>query len=384
MIIRIAFALILLALSLAPAAAVGNPVVAILRYGGTPEETTLSEYGVLDMLQAGGYISADEREHLDRRQDLEGENITIFWGDGGWDLATVNLMVDDALGREADALVTVTTPVTRAAVNATSDMDDAPAVLFASVFSAAEAGIAASSCDKPANATGSVIVPPYARTLALLQEQNPMLSNIGIISSSSEISGVAGGDEVSALAEALEMSVERVAVTTISDFPLAAQSLADAAVDAIVAPIDAITAQALPVISDIANDNGIPFVYPVLGAVYHGATFGVGFMDHYAQGLHLGRLLTAHLAGELDTAATGIRSFTGENHSVNLDAAEEQGITIGQDIIEAADIVLSGGLAEQSDAFVAAYAVHGMDTLRSAEMQDMAAESLASLQCGDA
>ena len=383
MFMRIAFAMVWLVLSLAPAAADGNPVIAILRYGGTPEETTLSEYGVLDMLQASGYISADERDHLNSRQDLEGENITIFWGDGGWDLATVNLMVDDALGREADALVTVTTPVTRAAVNATSDMDDAPPVLFASVFNAAEAGIAASACDKPANATGSVIVAPYERTLALLQEQNPTLGSIGVISSSSEISGVAGGDEVSALAEALGLSVERVAVTAISDFPLAAQSLADAAVDAIVAPIDATTAQALPIISDIANDNGIPFVYPVLGAVYHGATFGVGFMDHYAQGLHLGSLLTAHLAGELDAAAAGIRSFTGESHSVNLDAAAEQGITISQSIIDGADIALSGGEATQSDAFLAAYAVSSIDELASAEMQEMTAELLASLQCGE-
>ena len=359
-----------------------NPTVAVLRYGGTPEETTFSEYGVLDMLQATGMISADERVHLDTRQDLEGENINIFWGDGGWDLALVNLMVDDALGRGADVLIALTTPVARAAANATSDLDDAPPVLFASVFSPTDAGIAESSCDKQTNVTGSVIVAPYQRTLALLGEQNPDMSSIGILSSSTEISGLAGGDTVEALAGELGLEVKRLAVNTLSDFPLAAQALADEFVDAIVAPIDAVTAQALPVLSGIANENGIPFVYPILGSVYHGATFGVGFMAHYEQGLHLGRLLTGVLAGELDTEMTGIRSFSGEGHSVNLDAADEQGITIVQALVDTADIVISGGGDAKSAAFDAAYRTYSMDELRSDEVMEMGAGAIASLNCG--
>ena len=362
---------------------VDNPTIAILRYGGTANETTFSELGVLDILQAAGAISAAERDLLDQRIDLEGEHINIFWGDAGWDLALANLMIDDALGREADALIALTTPVARAAANATADMDDPPPVLFASVFSPTDAGIAESTCEKPANITGSVIVAPYQRTLALLGEQNPDIVSIGVLSSSSEISGVAGGDEVEALAQERGWNVKRLAVNALSDFPLAAQSLADDLVDAIVAPIDAVTAQALPVLSGIANESGIPFVYPILGSVYHGATFGLGFMEHYEQGLHLGRLLTGYLAGELDVAATGIRSFMGEGHSVNLDAAAEQDLSIAQALIDSAEIVIQDGVATTSEAFNAAYQTHSQDHLRSAEAQAEAAAFMASLQCGE-
>lgn len=360
-----------------------NPSVAILRYGGTAGETTFSEYGVLDMLEATGLISAEERQHLSTRQDLEGEHINIFWGDAGWDLAFANLMVDDALGREADVLITMTTPVTRAAVNATLDLDDRPPVLFASVFNPAEAGIAESECEKPDHVTGSVIEAPYERTLSLLQAQNANLGSIGILFSSGEITGIAGAEALEQLAEGLGISVSQAAVNNLSDFPVAAQSLADDAVDAIIAPIDAVTAQALPVISGIANENGVPVVYPILGAVYHGTTFGVGMTSHYQQGLHLGRLLTAQLSGDLDIATTGLAVYTGESYSVNLDAASEQGLSIAQELIDSADIVIQDGEATQSEAFIAAYQLHSQEYLQSAEAQAEAAAALAALQCGE-
>ena len=360
-----------------------KPTVAILRFGGVAEQTTLSEYAVLDALMAEEFISEPERDQLGARQDLEGQRIDIFWGDAGWDLAAANLMVDDALGREADILVTLTTPVTRAALNATEDMDDPPPVLFASVYNPIEGGIASSSCEKPAHATGAELRAPYDRALALMQELVPDLDSVGVIHSVSEISGASGADEIRALAAAQEIEVKTMAVTGFSDFPLAAQGMADSAVEAMIAPIDAVTAQALPIISDIAIENGIPFLYPVLGAIFHGATVGVGTVDHYEQGLHLGRLLISALAGELDTSVTGIRAFTGERHSVNLDAAAAMGVDVPASSIESADVVLREGEASVSDAFRAAYALRGMAWLQSDEARQQARDAIESLRCGE-
>ena len=202
-----------------------NPTVAVLRYGGTPEETTFSEYGVLDMLQATGMISADERVHLDTRQDLEGENINIFWGDGGWDLALVNLMVDDALGRDADVLIALTTSRWRARQPTPHPIWTMRRRCFSLPCSAPQTlASPESSCDKQVNVTGSVIVAPYERTLALLGEQNPDMSSIGILSSSTEISGLLAAIQSRRLAGELGLDVKRLAVNTLSDFPLAAQA----------------------------------------------------------------------------------------------------------------------------------------------------------------
>ena len=356
-----------------------NPTVAILRYGGAAEETTFSEYGVLDMLQAraifggrapiAGYapgLGGREYRHLLGRRRL-----------GSGDR---QLMVDDALGREADVLITVTTPVTRAALNATADMDEPPPLLFASVFNPLEAGIAQPVCDKPAHATGSEIRAPYERALAVLMEQNPNLSVIGVISSSSEISGITGAAQISALAQAQGIDVERTAVISLPDFPLAARSLADAAVEAIIAPIDAVTAQALP---SSARSQREWHPLSLSGA-------GRGLSWRYLRrrlhaalraGLALGRLLTGVLDGELDTATTGIRVFSGESHSVNLDAAAEQGIAIASALINSADIVVSGSEDSQSGAFGAAYALQSQEYLASDEARAAASAAMESLAC---
>ena len=379
--LRLMLAIIAFALPSLAAADGDNPIVAILRYGGTNAELTWSEFGVMEMLQATGYISADDREGLDLRQDFEGDNITIIFGDAAWDLALANLMIDDALGRDADVLVTLTTPVTRAAINATADMDDAPPVLFASVFSPDDAGIIKTACDKPANATGSQIEPPYARSIALLQEHDPDLASIGIIHTVSEITGVVGAEYLTAMAEEAGIAVEQAAVNNLADFPAATGSLQDKGVEAIIAPIDAVTAQALPVISQVANESGIPVLYPILGSVYHGTTFGVGFTSHYQQGINLGRLVTAYLAGDLDTASAAVHVYQGESHSVSLDAAAEQDIDIAQSIIDSADIVIQDGEATQSEAFVAAYAVTSMEELQSDEARAADAAFIADLQC---
>ena len=94
-------------------------------------------------------------------------------------------------------------------------------------------------------------------------------------------------------------------------------------------------------------------------------------------------MLTAYLAGDLDLAATGLSVYTGESHSVNLDAAAAQDISISQELIDTADIVIQDGQASQSADFVAAYESRSMEDLQSDEAQAEAADFIASLQCGE-
>ena len=96
----------LLALLLAPAALgqTDNPTVAILRFGPFASDP-LVESGILDTLQAYEWINAEERALLNDRQNIEGEQINIVWASAGFDLPTVNIMIEDALDRGADILI---------------------------------------------------------------------------------------------------------------------------------------------------------------------------------------------------------------------------------------------------------------------------------------
>ena len=82
------------------------------------------------MFEAYGLINMDERALLEDEQDLVGENINVYWADAGSDLPTANIMVEQALDRGADVLLTFSTPVSAIAAGATQDMDDPPRPLL--------------------------------------------------------------------------------------------------------------------------------------------------------------------------------------------------------------------------------------------------------------
>ena len=121
----------------------------------------------------------------------------------------------------------LSTPMTQAAINATSDMDIPPAIIFAAVFNAAAAGIAESACEKPAHVAGAEASTPYEEVLPLLLVQDPDLQTIGTIFNPAEASSVAGAEAIVAAGENLGLNVEQTSVTGMADLRAATQSLAN-------------------------------------------------------------------------------------------------------------------------------------------------------------
>lgn len=345
----IAIMILVLLLPLAAAQGEDNPTIALLRFGSI-NAFDVTEGAVLDILESYGFISAEERADLDMRQDLQGEHINIIWGSANFDLPTANLMLGNALDSEPDALVTLTTTVTQLAINATSDMDDPPVVLFASVHNPYEAGLLQSACVKPAHVAGSLSTTPYQDVLKLLLAQYPEIKTIGTIFSSSEAAGIAGAEEISQIGETLGLTVLTSAVAGVGELNLAAEGLISKGVEAFVMPIDRVISEAgLPIVVQMGNEYDIPVFHPTLFAIENGATVSAGFYNYYAQGENLGRLLVGHLTGELDIAKTAIIEQASSAIGVNLDEASSKGIDIAQEIIEQAEVVISGGEATMSE-----------------------------------
>lgn len=319
-----------------------TPTVAILRFGALPS-LEITEGAILDLLESYGYLSPEENRILEDRRDYQAENVKIIWGDAGFDFPTISIMVEDALDQQADVLVTLGTPVTLAAVNTTLDMEEPPPVLFTAVHNPYLAGIADTSCIKPAHVTGSEIQTSYDYVFDALQTQNPALNVIGTIYDTAEVSGVYGVDRIVDLAGQTGISVEVAGVTALSDLRAAADSLAQKGADAIVLPIDSLTTQGLPIIVTIANENGIPVFHPSLGSIYYGATIGAGFSAFYDNGVRVGLTLAAHLNGDIDIATTGIYVASGDALGINLDSANLQGIEVSGELMNEADVVLEGG-----------------------------------------
>ncbi len=319
-----------------------KPTVAILRYGNL-EPQAAAEFGVLDILYVYEFLTSDEREAARSRVDIEGENINIVFGDANSDLPTANLMVENALDSGADALFTISTPVTQIAVNTTLDQEQPTPVIFTYVYNPYESGIAQDSCLKPAHVTGSYAVPPYAEAFEVFQTQNPDMRRIGTIFSSNDASGVAGAEEIAAIGESLGIQVESAAVTSVSDLRAAAQGLFNRDVEALVLPIDHIIGAGLPIIVTAAIDNQIPTFMANSGGVYYGVTVSAGFYEFYAQGIRAGLMLVSLLQGELDPAGTRIDRFTSFSLGVNQDTADMIGVDIAEELLDSADIVVTDG-----------------------------------------
>lgn len=377
------FAMFVMSLAFAPAAMgqADNPSIAILRFGPLPNND-IAEGAILDVLESYGFISTEENRIFEARRDYAGEHITIYWGDAGFDFPTLNLMLEDALDKEVDVLITQGATVTQTAIQITSAMDMPTPVLF--VSTPYDGGIAAdAACVKPDHVAGVSASLSYDYAFSVLLMQDPDIERVGVIHSTSDASGRHGAQEIMASAESLGIEVHTAGVITLADLRPAANSLVDAGVGALMLPLDTITSSGLPVITEIAGEIGLPVFFPSFSAIFYGATIGAGSSPMYANGINVGRILTAHLNGEVDIARLGIGT-TGELLvGVNLESAEAQGVEISEAVMEESIAVIeTGGRRTLAPEVLAAIARRGrIIPLEQRQAEDQA--WLASLHCTD-
>ena len=324
-----------------------KPTIAILRYGGTAL-TALAEKGVLDMLEAYGLVNVDERAILDQAQDLEGERINIIYGDADFDIPAANIMIEDALDRGADTLLTLSTPVSQIAANIARQMDDPPAIIFAIVTAPYFAGIADAPCVKDSHIAGTQTEVPYDEFVPLLKAQDPDMNVIGAIVNLAEPNSVFGVERISELARELGLQVEVTPVVAIADLPLATASLISKGVEAIVLPASYTTSNGLRAVVDTAAEHGgIPVFSISAEHVYRGATVGADFYSLYREGVIAARMLISHLNGDIDISRLSVNLKPGFTVAINLDAAEEAGVTISDELLAMADWTIKNGLSSE-------------------------------------
>lgn len=303
------------------------PTVALIRLGPLPP-FQYSQQGTLDVLAAYGYV--------------DGENINLILGDAAMDVPTANLLIENAIDQGADVIITITTPVSQAAVNITLEMEDPPIILFNTVTQPYAAGIAQASCLKPAHVWGSQALPDFASILPLVWELDPEIQTLGWIYSTTEPNGVASTAIVEPLAPEIGLSLVIRSVAETSEVRTAAEAIAGVGVDAFFIPTDSTVGNGLASILTVAEAEGIPVFFADSLQVFAGVTVGAG-VSYYQEGVDTGRVLVAYLSGELDIATTGIGRQVGTLIGVNLDTAAMQDVEIPESLLEMADFIIQDG-----------------------------------------
>lgn len=332
----IVLALLLAMTALSVAAQDDIPTIAIMKFGPLPP-FELSQKGTLDQLAAYGYV--------------DGENINILLYDANLDVPTANTQIEDAIDKGAEVLITITTPVTLATLNATSGLADPPVILFNTVTEPYVSGIAQAPCIKPDYVWGSQALPDFGQILPLLFEYKADIQTVGAIYSTSETNAVASMALIEPLAEelGLDLIVESVAET--AETGAAAEALADAGVEAIFIPTDTTVGNGLPAILAVAEEVGIPVFFSDSAQVYSGVTIAAG-LSYYQEGVDTARVLIAHLNGEIDIATTGISKQPGTRMAINLDTAAAQGLELPQTLLDMADFVIEGGESSEAEPMI--------------------------------
>lgn len=323
-----------------------KPTIAFLRYAGTAPVAEATD-GILDSLEAYGYLSAAERAALDESFDLEGQNINLLYRDAGFDLPSVNLMVEEVIDKGADALVTITTQVAQIAVNATRDMDNPPAILFSLVTTPFGAGIADSPCIKPDHVAGTQPLMSFADYVPLVLVQDPDIQIIGTIVTPDQPTSVIGARLIEEIGGSLGLTVEVASAITLADLSVATESLLSKGVEAIVLSVTPLTLQGTPVLVQMTAEYGIPLYAPIIQQVYRGVTVGAGFHSFYEEGVIAATILHAHLSGDVNIADIAINQSRSFGLAINLDTAANQGVEISDDLLARANFVIEDGERSQ-------------------------------------
>ena len=307
--------------------------------------TNAIQTGMLDTLESYGYINPDDRS--DRRMQVmieSADNSPIQFNrlDANFELDRLRELVAFALDHEPDALVTISAPVTLAALQATSDMDDPPAIFFADVYNPYEAGIADAPCIKPAHVSGVQSVNDYEAIVRLLLLQDPDVKTIGTIYNAGDAGGAYGASQVAASGESLGLKVEQAAVVAMADLALATGGLVSKGVEAILLPMDYMNLAGLPIISSVAIEQNIPVYFASMDGMILGATVGAGFSQLLELGDAVGLMVAAYLAGDLEPANSGISAQAGYTAvGINLHTAAQMGLGFSPALQERADMTLT-------------------------------------------
>jgi putative ABC transport system substrate-binding protein len=287
----------------------------------------LAEQGVLDLFEQYGYV--------------DGENIEFFFASAEFDTTVARTVVEQAISAGADILITTTTPVSQAALELTSDLENPPIVLFNLVTDPYSSGLAEASCIKAAHISGSQAADPYDIATALLPELNPDIETVGYMYNDQEANSVRATELVEEFFTELGIEMRIGIVNNTESVAASAEQLAISGIDAFFIPTDSTVSSDIESILFIAEGLHIPVIGASRNQVYSGTTLGIGF-DPYYGGVVTARMAIAYLEGT-DIATIGISSQTNALLGVNLDSAAAQNVTIPSSILDRAAFFIEDG-----------------------------------------
>lgn len=246
--------------------------------------------------------------------------------------ATALTIAQQFAGKDLDMVLAVATPAAQATAQNITDIP----VLFTAVTDPVSAELVDSEEAPGGNVTGTSDVAPIGDQLDLLKELVPDARTVGIVYASGEVNSQVQVEAAREAAGPRDLEITTQTVTTANDIQQAVEALGD--VDAIYVPTDNMVVAGIASLVQVAEQKQIPVIAAEAGTVEGGAVATLG-IDYTELGRQTGEMALRVLRDGEDTATMPVEKATEFTYVINEDAAQRQGVTVPQAILDEAETV---------------------------------------------
>ena len=267
----------------------------------------------------------------------DGENVRLILRNAMGDIPEAQRLAQEFVTKKVDMIVAFSTPCFQAAMHATRDIP----IIFSSVANPYLAGARTSDENRVPNVAGVSSRGPIKESLAFIREVMPDAVRIGTLWTPSELNS--GYYLELAQESAIDYGFEiiTVPVTNSSEVLLSTQVLINKNIDAIYQISDNTINAAFEALGEVASENGVPLFggHPYSTRLGACAALGWDFSD---MGYKAGRIAIRVKNGE-DPVNIPFLYMSEVKLSLNLEAAQKQGIFFSEDIRKRADEIIPSG-----------------------------------------
>jgi putative ABC transport system substrate-binding protein len=254
------------------------------------------------------------------------------------DIPSLTSIVEGFLQDGVDLIATVTTPAAQAAFQVVGGAGGTTPVVYSVVTDPFEAGLAEDASTHESWITGSQSLPPFDQVVDAATEIVPDLSVLGVVYNPSESNSQTVVDALQAIADERGLTLEVSPVADSSEVAQASEALVGRGIDAFVVPTDTTVVTGMAAMAQVADDNDLLVIGTDANMAVDGAAIGLG-TDYYGSGFRAGGIACRVLSGEATPADFDVINIESLGIAVNEAAAEAQGVTIPQYLLDLAEIV---------------------------------------------
>ncbi len=288
-------------------------------------------------------LDAVEQGIMDELEELGYTDVVYDVQSANGDLSTAAQIANKFRADRVDLAVGIATPTAQALV---SVIDEVP-VVFSAVTDPVAAELVPGYSGGGGNVTGYSDLTPVREQIELLAQLGNVTS-IGHVYSSGEANAVVLAEIAREVADELGIEFVEATVTNSAEVRQAALAIVDR-VDVFYMSTDNTVVSALSALTDVAMDAGVPVVTADPSSAESQDVIAAYGFDYYTMGRATGRLIDQILDGA-DPNAIPVQYLTDASDlvlHVNLDIAEQLGLTLPSSVLDAANQVVEDGRLRQ-------------------------------------